>query len=470
MRSHFLAILAMSSLWACGGPKKVSHSPDETDVLYEEMDSDSQDDKITGGSNSQVTVPLIMRAKLTCAKGQVCPKNVVSLTVAKANDPDNFSTCSGFLISPDTVATNIHCIDKIAKENCSDNVVLDFMDGSKRRCKEIYYNDADYIDERKTFNGDFAIIELDSPVAAELVEMSISHRGFNDEETVKVVKVNTSAVDRLVRRVFVAECQVLENSPEAAYYSDVTKFFVPLFHCSSKIIEGNSGSMIVNSDGQIGGIANASNVDFQSSVKKLIDSLFNGTAASTDSENDNSVKYGRGVNFLCLELDVNFRKITWSNEAICERVPEKVLELGYNQVIVPITKQLQRKITAVLDQKVIKDVLPFVVYELESSGDHYNFQPKCFNYKNFEGDEADLPKTIPVASFSVKKEIDSHFRPVFEIQNSKLEQRDYTLASMKRSITFGFDDYLIHREYSNHAISLLDCSDKSIEEWEDSFK
>jgi hypothetical protein len=175
--------------------------------------------------------------------------------------------CTGFLISDHEVLTNDHCIEKTLLIEHAEGRVLKNLpcqglgyihfvasdenpNGLSRACDSIEIRSG----ETGIASEDYAILKLKNSVT-DRAPLRISARGFQDQEASTLIRVqmdpvlNHSPYDGVQSKL---NCQA---SYATFLYPGVTSAASPLMTFGDcAVAAGNSGSPILNSDGEIGSI------------------------------------------------------------------------------------------------------------------------------------------------------------------------------------------------------------------------
>jgi len=183
--------------------------------------------------------------KVVCEKPDECPEWVAGLAHAQG-------VCSSFLVSPQIIGTNLHCIpEDLRKEkvSCRDRIVVTFPKTGRFPeetfdCDEMVHVSPPLSD--KTLTPDFAFFRLKEKTTREPLELSQS--GISDGALITIYKVDPGQIGT-VRKV---QCPAVQNSLFNPYFSDDKSPLVSLIPCP--IIKGNSGSALVGADGKAHGI------------------------------------------------------------------------------------------------------------------------------------------------------------------------------------------------------------------------
>lgn len=236
---------------------------------------------------------LMNTAKVSCRDSKSCPEAVGLFVSIDGINLTEVHQCSTFLVAPDMVATNAHCVPQLlrsAKASCVGRGKIYFPRTATKPalsigCEEIV-SSATYIDE-STFTAapDFAFLRLSAPVNREF--FSIDQLGIEDKEELLLYKVNPLSPVVVAGEVEATRCTALHGSyilPASAYSQSPV---LALADCS--IIHGNSGSPLL-SGGKVKGIV-------QITLTNAMPVYFKAFQV-----NDGARFVGIGSNFGCIEV------------------------------------------------------------------------------------------------------------------------------------------------------------------------
>lgn len=201
-------------------------------------------------------------AKLACASAPDCPENVgyVLSTVPTDGQAGFVFQCTGFLIAPNIIATNSHCLPKDLRSrgaDCSTRIGIKFpaVDGRGEDvhvCERVLFaseiaddeNDPTYL--RK---ADYAIFSLKTPSNRKVWQ--ISRSGVSDGDELSGFSVNPMSNKELRGQIVKRTCQAIKGTSQLPTdlhaFSDVNLVFGP----SCLPMGGNSGSPMVARDGRV---------------------------------------------------------------------------------------------------------------------------------------------------------------------------------------------------------------------------
>ncbi len=187
--------------------------------------------------------------KLSCPFSGECSPAVALVSVATGK---GVNRCTGFLIGPNRILTNDHCLkgNPDLEKDCSKYVFIHFADQLNRTCSKVIHRS----NSSRIENPDYALIELNEPLA-DRTPLKISKRGFRNREKAVIYRVqmtkdaSSGSYDGIQTRM---EC---EASYKTLMNVNVNSPFAPVMtfgDCS--IMNGNSGSPILNSFGEVAAI------------------------------------------------------------------------------------------------------------------------------------------------------------------------------------------------------------------------
>lgn len=206
------------------------------------------------GENKKKTVPidpqdlrsLLERQHFSCEsiKGENCPDGLARLFILNQLDPNQSGLCTGFLTSQRRLITNAHCVP--TQEQCEQTFVAVYANGKTEiaQCEKLIklYEDFKPL-ERKAL--DVAIIDLDTEISdVKGLDYSLNLPAKNQTVSVWVV----DHLSLFEGRITELECVMDQKSSSLIFRK-----------CAS--IAGNSGSPILNKQGEVLGILWGSTTD-----------------------------------------------------------------------------------------------------------------------------------------------------------------------------------------------------------------
>ena len=267
-----LVILAAAlSLTACGdkAPKNDSNvittqSPAEADALQKEFAAQ-------------------------CGDAANCNPSV-GLLIARLN-PTQIAVCTSFLVAPDIIATNKHCLPdavQIAGANCSGLIGFKFpgshqASAAAAECATVIAVSPYPVTTTEggaKAQTDYAILKLTQPLGRPVLKFDGS--GIADQEHVTVVSMSPDNNERS-GTISSYDCRAVQGTVSTDSYTSSFSPIVQFNDCP--IIHGNSGSPAIGSSGGVKAIVMQGAVDL---------------AAMKAAGIANPKPFGRATNFACV--------------------------------------------------------------------------------------------------------------------------------------------------------------------------
>jgi hypothetical protein len=254
---------------------------------------------------------LAKQGALTCADARNCPSSVALLTAAKA---DAVSLCTAFLIAPDLMATNSHCIPddlKKAGSDCSSRIWVKFADqpgapGEQAGCKSISH--ASKVDLSLP---DYAFFKLDRALSRPV--LPFSHEGFADGAQYSVDKVNPLSKTAPLGSLERVRCKTPHGTLLVPGSDSELSPLMTLADC--EIVHGNSGSPIFDETGKIRGIVQATEIQ-----DKLRSGLADKDIELVDGE---LAPLGVGTSFACVRAPSEPASLVLADGCLAQQNVEK---------------------------------------------------------------------------------------------------------------------------------------------------
>jgi|GEM_PF-1509182 len=199
---------------------------------------------------------LLEETHLVCSDESDCPRNVglvTAIVLGEDGDQPRVGRCTGWLVAPDVIATNSHCIPTDLKSklgpSCADRLNVTFRDDERIGCAEILHasdlgGESSGV-ESTYLHADFAFVRLEKKSAAE--PLARSHEGLADELPVRVLKVDPLSEDKPDGLLKPTSCRAAQNTVVVPQFSTDTYVHATLIDC--QVISGNSGAPVVDAEG-----------------------------------------------------------------------------------------------------------------------------------------------------------------------------------------------------------------------------
>ncbi len=185
---------------------------------------------------------------LKCDDPNECNPALALISIAT---PQGLARCSGFLISENRVVTNDHCVDFPHLEQHCDQYAFIYFNGDVRRtCSKVLFR------SRTSGSGskDYAIIELDHPVL-DRKPLRLSNRGFFNHEKATIYRVQMTEDSQSLSYGGVQSKKSCQASYSTMLTMNINDSLAPVMSFGDcPVQKGNSGSPILNANGQVGAI------------------------------------------------------------------------------------------------------------------------------------------------------------------------------------------------------------------------
>lgn len=200
------------------------------------------------------SIELIRRAQAFCDRNQNCPEGVAVVGVALERSAHQ---CTGFLVGSNLVMTSAHCLpNNLDGVSCRSRISVVFpsivrnqhrVRGIRVGCEEIVKRT---IPSDPLRSLDFALIKTTAPV--DRTPLRVNHDGVGDGQELKVWRAQFGNSTGIVGRISSTTCSV-QRETVLSYGSDSSHNPIEVL-VDCPIQEGNSGSPVLNSQGEVVGI------------------------------------------------------------------------------------------------------------------------------------------------------------------------------------------------------------------------
>jgi hypothetical protein len=187
---------------------------------------------------------IIAGQSLTCSDPDYCPEAVARMFAINFEDVNNSSTCSAFLVAPDLVMTNSHCVFglKMSLEKICSGIYFSFqMQGYNysAQCSKIIWRDSRQVGRHYYRNGDndFALIRLDHNLPITPLKL-VSNSPRPQQRLYPLVVDQMGSYNARITKL---DCLVERSIPQYGV--------IQLGNCP--IISGNSGSPVFDENRNI---------------------------------------------------------------------------------------------------------------------------------------------------------------------------------------------------------------------------
>ena len=199
--------------------------------------------------------------QISCFSDGDCNPSVAMIAAAWSVPSPGVSVCTGFLVAPDILATNSHCLPvdlDHAGSSCSQRIWAFFptMSSAQEERLECDTVISSTGNSETVPQQDIAFLRLKTRSSRPALQLS--RDGFPDKAKVKLVKVNPEpgqggGYD--VGTMQTVECEAEQHSTRLPSFDDSHSPVVALGTC--EVLHGNSGSPLIDSQGRAVGIIQA---------------------------------------------------------------------------------------------------------------------------------------------------------------------------------------------------------------------
>jgi hypothetical protein len=347
--------------------------------------------------------------------------------------------CTWFLISDKHAMTNSHCVPEELKSdekvNCGDYIQGRIMTNSGRdeirSCAKLLHF-SDIKESNVLFQNDYAIIELDKPLKNTNV-FKVSREGFTDGDKISVLTMNHNRYYNIYSEYLKHDCVVKSSdmlgkinhpgsSPLTGFRSEGSDDFC-------KVIGGNSGSPVLNEQGEVAAIVHGG-LGEGKSFSNL----------SSFASNEMSVNIGVFTNLRCLDL-----KVLELDPTITETCQPTENEEAAEKLMADLEKKMEGIIV-----KMQSELPTYLMYDYKVKNLGLDsmvfYSPKCIRSmdewtdidKTLVNEKGLLFKTLSkdteIPSYKVQTtyNLDYYGNMYFDVRHRVIEKMYYTFEKINR--------------------------------------
>jgi hypothetical protein len=355
---------------------------------------------------------LLDQANVTCADAN-CPSSVALLALGTNSMA---GSCTSFLISPTLALTNSHCVPNEVRTKTqapADTMKLLFpITTANPTMETVTVSEVIFYSTINPESSDSATSDLPQPVIGKLPDyallrlsqpitdrpfLTLSHQGVPDGIALTAYSVDPISQTAITGVLRTKTCQSLMNSAIQPSYTNAFTSIISFTGC--EIIHGNSGSPLVDANGQVRAILHAA---IDKNGENLIGAKYGLT--STDYLN-------LATNISCLSLP----GVQTPADAHCaDAIPQLEFLDGINQITDDNLKDpaMMTKVQDALDAKSadwVKSINFTNPFQWKVTGsstkDQYFPLPSCYADKNIES-----AYTMIIPRWTLYGKFDSTFR------------------------------------------------------------
>ncbi|MGZ3708673.1 MAG: trypsin-like serine peptidase, partial [Bdellovibrionota bacterium] len=213
--------------------------------------------------DQQGAYDMMDQATVRCDDPAKCHSGIAMLVGVEQFDEDGdtkwgVGECTGFLIAPDILATNSHCIADTLKDkgdgaDCSGEAQIFFPAFGNYAEKRV---DCAKILKASQIGStheapDYAFVKLSEPVTDREI-IALDNSGFEDRQKIRIIKVDPTSKHKPVGSMTSNECIALRKTIILQSSDSALSPTLALGDCD--VIHGNSGSPIFDEAGHARGI------------------------------------------------------------------------------------------------------------------------------------------------------------------------------------------------------------------------
>lgn len=191
--------------------------------------------------------------KIKCADAKQCSSSVAGILSDKKN------VCTGVLVGPDLLATNLHCLPlNLRKKNasCKDRILISFPETKDfpeefLNCRKVIAISSSLKDTPVT--PDYAFVRVNKPTHRHTLK--INNEGIFNNEILTIAKIDPIGSQGLLRQI---TCKATQGSLLNPLFKSAQSSVISLIPC--EIISGNSGSPVLSGTNQVKGLINSKGI------------------------------------------------------------------------------------------------------------------------------------------------------------------------------------------------------------------